>query len=125
MNRPSESGFTLIEVMVALIIFAVLSVTLLVRLGDNIRSEQYLESKTVANLVAENVLTELRVKEEWSAVRNDNKVVNMAGQNWQVKIVVTDTKIENLRKVDVQVGPDTHSRDSRPIVTLSTMIGRY
>jgi general secretion pathway protein I len=94
-------GFTLIEIMVALIIFAVLSVTLLVRLGDSIRSEQYLESKTLASLMAENVLADMRIKEEWSDVRSDNRTVNMAGQRWEVKITVTDTENENLRKVSM------------------------
>lgn len=119
-------GFTLIEVMVALIIFAVLSVTLLVRLGDNIRAEQYLESKTIASLIAENKLAELRIKEEWSAVRDDTDTVNMAGLDWQVKTTVTDTPNDNLRRVDVQVGPDTgRSADDSYIVTLTSYIGQY
>lgn len=119
-------GFTLIEVMVALIIFAVLSVTLLVRLGDNIRAEQYLESKTIASLIAENKLAELRIKEEWSAVRDDTDTVNMAGLDWQVKTTVTDTPNDNLRRVDVKVGPDTgRSTDDSYIVTLTSYIGQY
>ena len=79
-------GFTLIEIMVALIIFAVLSVTLLVRLGDSIRSEQYLESKTLASLMAENVLADMRIKEEWSDVRSDNRTVNMAGRQLPISL---------------------------------------
>lgn len=119
-------GFTLIEVMVALIIFAVLSVTLLVRLGDNIRAEQYLESKTIASLIAENKLAELRIKEEWSAVRDDTDTVNMAGLDWQVKTTVTDTPNDNLRRVDVRVGPDSgRSADDSYIVTLTSYIGQY
>lgn len=119
-------GFTLIEIMVALIIFAVLSVTLLVRLGDSIRSEQYLESKTLASLMAENVLADMRIKEEWSDVRSDNRTVNMAGQRWEVKITVTDTENENLRRVNVQVGPDTgRSRKDNYVFSLTSYIGRY
>lgn len=119
-------GFTLIEVMVALIIFAVLSVTLLTRLGDNIRAEQYLESKTFAGVIAENTLAELRIKEEWSAVSNRTETVNMAGQDWQVKTVVSNTPNENLKRVDVQVGPENrHSSDSNAILTLTSFIGRY
>jgi general secretion pathway protein I len=118
-------GFTLIEVMVALIIFAVLSVTLLVRLGDSIRSEQYLESKTLASLMAENVLADMRIKEEWSSVRSDNKTVKMAGKNWTVKTTVTDTADENLRKVTVQVRPDeVRSKNDAYIFSLTSYIGR-
>lgn len=128
-NGPDKScirGFTLIEIMVALIIFAVLSVTLLVRLGDSIRSEQYLESKTLASLMAENVLASMRIEEEWSNVRSDKKTVNMAGQRWEVKTTVTDTDNENLRKVYVQVRPDNmHSGSDSYLFSLTSYIGRY
>lgn len=122
----TQHGFTLVEVMVALVIFAVLSVTLLVRLGDNIRTEQYLESKTIALMIAENKLADLRIKEEWSSVRNDRDTVQMAGQDWQVETVVTDTADENLRRVDVLVGPDDgQSAGGGHIVTLTSYIGQY
>ena len=118
-------GFTLSEVMVALIIFAVLSVTLLVRLGDSIRSEQYLESKTLASLMAENVLADMRIKEEWSDVRSDNKTVKMADNSWAVKTTVTDTADENLRKVTVQVRPDeARSKNDAYVFSLTSYIGR-
>lgn len=128
-NYPDKSrirGFTLIEIMVALIIFAVLSVTLLVRLGDSIRSEQYLESKTLASLMAENVLASMRIEEEWSNVRSDKKTVNMVGQRWEVKTTVTDTDNENLRKVYVQVRPDNmRSGNDSYVFSLTSYIGRY
>lgn len=118
-------GFTLIEIMVALIIFAVLSVTLLVRLGDSIRSEQYLESKTLASLIAENVLADMRIKEEWSNVRNDNKTVKMFGKSWVVKTTVSDTAEENLRRVTVQVRADEgRSSSDIYVYSLTSFIGR-
>ena len=124
-HNKTMRGFTLIEVMVALIIFAVLSVTLLVRLGDSIRSEQYLESKTLASLMAENVLADMRIKEEWSDVRSDNKTVKMADKSWAVKTTVTDTADENLRKVTVQVRPDeARSKNDAYVFSLTSYIGR-
>ena len=119
-------GFTLIEIMVALIIFGVLAVTLLTRLGDNIRVEQSLEAKTIASTIAENTLAELRIKEEWSAVRNDNRTVSYAGSKWRIKTTVADTANENLRRVDVQVGPVTEQvREENFVITLTSFIGRY
>lgn len=122
----SMRGFTLIEILVALIIFAVLSVTLLVRLGENIRNEQLLESKTMAGIVAENTLAQMRIKEEWSAVRSKTDSVNMMGQDWKIKTTVSDTGNENLRRVEVQVGPDNGgSADDGYVYSLITYIGRY
>lgn len=125
-GRSAIGGFTLVEIMVALIIFAVMSVTLLVRLGDNIRAEQSLETRTLAMLVAENTLAEMRAQREWSAVRDDNRTVSLAGSNWRVNVTVENTEEEFLRRVDVHVGPDSGSGASDPyIVRLTTFIGRY
>jgi general secretion pathway protein I len=101
----NNHGFTLIEVMVALVIFAVLSVTLLVRLGDGLRSESQLEEKTLASQVAENVLADLRIRshKDWSVVSGDSSIVEMADRKWNVKTVVKDAEGDNLRQVDVQV----------------------
>lgn len=125
-QKNAMRGFTLIEIMVALIIFAVLAVTLSVRLGDSIRSEQYLESKTLASVLAENVLAEMRIEEEWSNVRSNNKTVNIGEQRWEIATTVTDTANENIRRVQVQVGPDTgRSRNESYVFSLTGFIGRY
>jgi general secretion pathway protein I len=126
MNSIRHAGFTLIEVMVALMIFAVLSVTLLTRLGDNIRAEHYLETKTITAVIAENVLTEMRIKKNWSAVANKKDTVEMTGIKWQVNIIVTDTPNENFRKVEVQVGPEQESSAKEGhVVSLVSYIGQY
>lgn len=125
-QRSGARGFTLIEVMVALSIFAVLAVTLLTRMGDNIRSEEYLQSKTLAAMIAENRLNELRLAKNWNALTDKMERIDYAGQSWNVQVNVTDTPNENFRKVDVQVGPDlAWSRDDSPIFTLTSYIGKY
>ncbi|MEZ5493840.1 MAG: type II secretion system minor pseudopilin GspI [Pseudomonadales bacterium] len=103
LRHRHHQGFTLIEIMVALVIFAVLSITLLTRLGGDIRSEQLLEEKTLASVVAENVLSELRIKKDWSSVNAGKSTVEMAGKKWDVTTTVNETGIENLRQVDVRV----------------------
>lgn len=125
-QMKKKRGFTLVEVMVALVIFAVLSVTLLMRIGDNIRAEHYLQEKTLAGVVAQNALANLRIKKDWSAVANKTDTVTMADQDWTVKVEVSDTKNENLRLVKVHVGPKAQfSSKDNAIVTLTTYLGRY
>ncbi|HNE26698.1 MAG TPA: type II secretion system minor pseudopilin GspI [Pseudomonadales bacterium] len=110
-------GFTLIEIMVALAIFAILSVTLLVRLGGDVRSEYLLEEKTLASVVAENVLTTLRVKKDWSSINNDKSTIEMAGRKWEVTTTVKDTNIESLRQVDVRVVSAQDKRGASYLLT--------
>ncbi|HQQ63368.1 MAG TPA: type II secretion system minor pseudopilin GspI [Pseudomonadales bacterium] len=122
----SMRGFTLVEVMVALVIFAVLSVTLLTRLGDNIRAEHYLQQKALAEMIAQDKLANLRIKKDWSAITNKTESVSMADQEWTVKVEATDTKNENLRLVTVRVGPKAaFSAKENFIVTLTSFLGRY
>lgn len=121
-----QVGFTLVEVMVALVIFAVLSVTLLTRLGDNIRAEQHLQQKALAEIIAENTLAQLRLKRDWSAISNKTDTVSMGDQQWIVSTEVKDTKNENLKQVDVHVGPKAErAGQDTAIITLTSYLGRY
>lgn len=106
----SARGFTLLEVMVALTIFALMAVAVLSRMGDSIRAEQRLAEKTHASFIAENVLSEMRVKESWSDVRSNRQDVEYAGQKWQVRIEVKEVE-DGLRAVTVDVGPESAGRD--------------
>lgn len=112
-----SSGFTLIEIMVALVIFAVLSVTLLTRLGSDLRSEQLLEEKTLASVVAENVLTELRLKKDGSSVSGGNSLVELAGKKWNVVTTVKSAGNENLMQVDVRVQSAGDKRGASYLLT--------
>ncbi len=116
-SHRNSRGFTLIEIMVALVIFAVLSVTLLTRLGGDIRSEQLLEEKTLASIVAENVLTEMRIKKDWSSVSDNKSTVEMAGKKWSVTTAVKETEDENLRQVDVRVVAANDKRGASYLLT--------
>ena len=62
-----QSGFTLIEVMVALTIIAISLGALLSTSGTQANSVAYLKQKTLAHWVAVNELTELRMAKEFPA----------------------------------------------------------
>ncbi|MCC7515863.1 MAG: type II secretion system minor pseudopilin GspI [Pseudomonadales bacterium] len=123
-QAKSHQGFTLIEIMVALVIFAVLSVTLLVRIGDSIRSEQYLEEKTLASVVAENKLAKLRVDKEWSAVHDGNETLEFMGRKWEVKLTTKSAGYDNFRQVDVLVKPAGSRNQKTTSYLLTGFIGK-
>ena len=60
--HAAERGFTLVEVMVALIIAAVLLPTLLMAYGSQADGIGYLREKSVAQWVAANKMTEMRIQ---------------------------------------------------------------
>ena len=63
-----ERGFTLIEVMVALAILAVVAVAASRASGAYLKSVDILRTRTLAHFVAQNAAAELRIQETWLTV---------------------------------------------------------
>lgn len=122
--RRRAQGFTLLEVVVALTIFALLAVTVLARMGDSIRAEQRLRDKTEAVFIAQDTLTALRVEEDWSALRSQTDSREFGGRRWNIRITVSETGEESLRQVQVDVGPEADGRDAY-LQSLTSLLGRY
>ena len=115
MNRPARSastGFTLVEVMVALAIVAIALPALLFTLYQQVDTTGYLRDKSMAQLVAVNKLTEFRLltqaRRELSAGR-DAGTAAMAGRDWFWNLEVSATQLPQFFKVAVSVGLDEQS----------------
>ena len=98
-----QSGFTLIEVMLAMAVFAVAGVALLGVADNNYRHISLLEEKMLANWVASNQLVELSLATTWPPKNNRKGNVDMAGRTWywQQKVIKTDNNL--LRQVIMEV----------------------
>lgn len=102
MNKINQSGFTLLEVMIALSIFAVLAATIINASSQSIDSIVYLEDKTLASWVAENKLTQLRLSDNLS-VKETQEQVKMANRNWQVSTNMAKTPLPAVYRVTIKV----------------------
>lgn len=98
-----QSGFTLIEVMLAMAVFAVAGVALLGVADNNYRHISLLEEKMLANWVASNQLVELSLATTWPPKNNRKGNVEMAGRTWywQQKVIKTDNNL--LRQIIMEV----------------------
>ncbi|MEZ5523950.1 MAG: type II secretion system minor pseudopilin GspI [Pseudomonadales bacterium] len=121
-HRKHSPGFTLLEVMIALAVFAISAIALLSQSNQGISQSQYLEEKSYALWIAENTLTELRLKPEWPPLGKDNNTVTQFNRDWLVETDVTDTGEQNLRRVEVRV---TRPPDAKVVSLLRGYIGRY
>ncbi len=103
LKTVKQSGFTLIEVMLAMAVFAVAGVALLGVADNNYRHMSLLEEKMLANWVASNQLVELSLATTWPPKNNRKGNVDMAGRTWywQQKVVKTDNDL--LRQVIMEV----------------------
>jgi general secretion pathway protein I len=89
--------------MVALVVVALGMMAVHTQLNRYAVAAIYVEQKTLASWIATNKLTELSVAPTWPEVGDYEEEVEFAGQDWRCEIVVTETDVENLHRVDVSV----------------------
>ena len=99
-----ESGFTLIEVMVALAILAVVAVAASRASSAYLSSVDVLRTRTLAHFVAQNAAADLQIQETWLTA-NRSQTLNAQGRDWQVVMTVGDTISPALKQVTIAVAP--------------------
>ncbi len=106
----TDRGFTLVEVMVALLIMGVALPALLFQVMSTVDGTTALRNQAVAQWVAENQLAQLHLQKATSgAVLNGNLngETEMANATWEWQVDVSNTDVDTFRRVDIRVGfPD-------------------
>lgn len=97
-----RTGFTLIEILVALAILAGSFLALVKIGGGYTRQVAYLSDKTCAHWVAEDNLTEASLK-EWPALGKSEGFAKMGAQDWYWEKKVLETSDPALRRLEVSV----------------------
>ncbi|MGV6810267.1 MAG: type II secretion system minor pseudopilin GspI [bacterium] len=103
-KKKQQTGFTLVEVIVALAVVAVALGAIVQTVGNANRNAARLTEETLARWVASNHLTRLRLAKTWADVGTQTGEETMAGQTWYWQQTVTQTPDANLRKIEIQVG---------------------
>jgi general secretion pathway protein I len=123
MRRKSNTlGFTLIEVMISLSIFAVMAAAISRTASQNADITLYLEEKTLASFVAENRLNKLKLS-GYPAATQTKDSVEMADREWHITTTVINTQLPNFRRIDVQVAKNSDKEN--PLVSLTGFMGKY
>ncbi len=102
-RRAHTTGFTLIEVMVALVIVAFGMMAVHTMLNTYVAASAYVEQKTLASWIATNKLTELSIGPTWPSLGDSTEDIEFASRQWRYEIEVSETPVPNLRRVDVSV----------------------
>ncbi len=97
-----QTGFSLIEVLVALAILAVLATTVVSQSGAFSAQLFRLEDKTLALWVAQNALDEARLKDTPPADAKPSEV-EMGGKTWVVSMRVQPTPRPGFSRMEVSV----------------------
>mgnify|MGYP002350763414 CR=1 FL=1 len=105
MACEKERGFTLLEVLVALLLLSLALVALVRLAGLDARATAQLREGTIAQWVAANALAEARLRDGFPAVGRSNGETTMAGRRWRWMLEVSATEEPLIRRMEVQVIP--------------------
>lgn len=101
----ASRGFTLIEVLVALAIFAVVAASVLTASARSLQIASRLEDKTLAMWIADNRLTELQLRETPPGNGRDQGELDYAGRRWEWQSQIEGTSDPALRRITLWVAP--------------------
>jgi general secretion pathway protein I len=102
MRLRRSRGFTLMEVLIALVIVALSSGALLGAVTSSASNVDYLREKTLAEWVALNRLTEIRIDRDMPQLGRRKGSTVMAGQRWEWEEEVTELPVEGMFRVEVR-----------------------
>ncbi len=115
-----QQGFTLLEVLTAVVIIAFTVPALMSLMGQQLDTAARLRDRTMANWIAENKATELRLQRQLSGrtlQRETDQIVEMSGTEWMVKVDIEPTELGALVLYRIIV-----EKDEEPIITLETYL---
>lgn len=118
--EPVNRGFTLVEVMVALAIVAVALPALLFTLDQQIDGTGYIRDKSLAQLVANNKLAEVRMlaAAQGSVLAgSEGGATELAGRDWYWQVVNSSTDVPDFMRVAISVSADEEP-EAPSLVTL-------
>ncbi|GAA0343618.1 GspI family T2SS minor pseudopilin variant ExeI [Bowmanella denitrificans] len=122
LNATKQRGMTLLEVMVALLIFAIAGTAVMKAAGEHLHNVGMIEEVTMATWVADNRLTQIHLEGRWPPQNNQKGSVEMAHRTWYWKQLVKETADKELRQVEVEVRLEENAPQA--ITMVSTYIAK-
>ena len=121
-----QLGFTLIEVMVALVVFSVVSVALVKNTTTSLRQSGMIENRTIAWWLAENEMTSLRMlprtDDSYPNSGTSREVVELDDTSWDVETTVEVTENDYVRRIVIKVYRENQEDAKAKLVGF---LGRY
>ena len=127
-----SGGFTLVELMVALVVIATVAATVYTRSSDTIGQIALLERRTLARWVAENEIERARLarhatEEEATPLASGStrRRVTLGGREWSVVATANTTSHPWLRRVEYTVFAIEDGDEVGPVDGITAFIGQY
>jgi general secretion pathway protein I len=119
----AHGGFTLVEVLVALMIVAMGLAALMTAVSGTARTSGYLRDKTVAQWMALNRLSEVRLNLNKFGQNTDTGELNFANRTWHYDTRYFDTSIATMKRVVVRVYAGDAKTKGNPLAESTGFLG--
>lgn len=117
-------GFTLIEVLVALLVFGLITSTAVHVGSQYISSYERIRDKTLASWIADNRINEIRLEETLPQIAENSRDTDYGPFRWRVTTKVQGTAEPSMRRVEVTAARYRNGQsDPVPVHTLSAFVG--
>jgi general secretion pathway protein I len=117
-----QRGFTLMEILVALLVVTLALGAILKATSEQAASLAYLRDKTVAHWVAMNRIVELQTPVEGDKKLRKNGSEEQMGRPWYWRVKLTATQVQDIQRADVEVRMEP--TDATPLVTRTAYVRR-
>ena len=117
------TGFTLLEVLIAMVILSVSLLAAIKVVTEVTSSAIYMQDKTVAQWVAMNKIAEMRLAKGVPGDGRTDGTEEMGGRNWKWRIIFKKTDYPGVQEAAVEVRTESESKEDPPTIVLRTLVG--
>jgi len=122
-------GFTLLEIMVALVVVSLSMGAVIQTVGSYTRNQANLRDRVFAQWVARNQLTSIQVMGDWPSIGQKKGEVNFPedvsgakNREWRWVMQVVQTGEEDMRRLDIDVYRASADDDTASVARLSGFV---
>lgn len=119
--RPRTRGFTLLEVLIALVVLALALLALMRTAAMQTDAFADLRERTLAGWLAQNVIAETRLANPLPTAGRSNGQRRFAGRDWRWELDVQSTQVPSIRRLDVHIA--TATAPATPVAQLNGFTG--